>query len=247
MSREIKNDNGGNNIEIDDLTEQSGNQNEYTARKKSQKLKRNIIIVFSSMVIFMAICIAIPNIVDLNSLFGQDKSQENGTSSGKNNTIIFHETKNPEFNIFEYEEYLGLDRNIYYADGSGLKESIEESKSKNYGDGFAVVYNVILAIMNGDAETYNNYIGKDELKKDEFTQQQLYEIVITKDSQSGQTSASGKIYNQYTFTVEYMIHENNGTFRTDFGSDEIKKQYFVVTNQSGKYLVDNIIGYTNHY
>ena len=245
MSGEIKN--GNENPQNNDTAAEPAGDTEYTARKKNQKLKRNIIIVFSSMVVFMAICLILPNIVDLGSLFGQEKNQENDTSSGKNNTIIFHETKEPGFDIFEYEEYLGLDRNIYYADGSGLKESVEESKVPNYGEGFAVVYNVIKAIINGDADTYNDYMGENILKEDEFTQQQLYEIVITKDSQTSNKTDTGKIYNQYTFTVEYMIHENNGTFRTDFGSDEIKKQYFVVTNQSGKYLVDNILAYTNNY
>ena len=51
----------------------------------------------------------------------------------------------------------------------------------------------------------------------------------------------GKAYTQYVFTVEYKIHKNNGTFRTDIGLDESRRQYFVLSDSTGKeVLIDQI-------
>ena len=47
--------------------------------------------------------------------------------------------------------------------------------------------------------------------------------------------------------VEYMIRQNNGTFRTDVGSDAIRKQGVVMTDREGELLIDAISSYTYSY
>ena len=211
------------------------------AASKRKKQKRNIIIIFASMLAFLALCLALPNIISMDELLGNKKLPNKNETSGTKRPIVFNPPKEPGFDIFEYEEYLGLDRNIYICNpGSGVTESVQPSKVNNYDEGFRVVYSMINAIIKGDVETYNALMGKDENKKDNFTQQQLYNIKITKSSVSSDDE-DGKVYNKYAFYVEYMIHENNGSFRDDFGSDEIKRQYIVVTDKTGAFLVDEIM------
>ena len=79
-----------------------------------------------------------------------------------------------------------------------------------------------------------------------FTAQKLYNIVITLIS-SEEISQDGQKYDQYTYSLEYMICKNNGTFRTDVGSDASRKQAVVVTDREGKMLIDVISGYTYSY
>jgi hypothetical protein len=44
--------------------------------------------------------------------------------------------------------------------------------------------------------------------------------------------------------VEYRIRNNNGTFRTDIGHDESRKQYFVLSDSTSRdVLIDQILGY----
>ena len=120
-----------------------------------------------------------------------------------------------------------------------IKESVSEDRANNYGEAFAVVYNVIIAIRNGDATTYNFYMGKKELKKGIFTQQQIYDILIT--FQPGYTDDEEVSYDKAVFKVEYKIHENNGTYRNNIESDASRPIYFIVDNSSGEMLVTDMI------
>ena len=91
------------------------------------------------------------------------------------------------------------------------------------------------ALIEGDVDTYNSLLGEGIEKMESFTQQQLYKITITNKSTS---SAEGS----YEFTVDYKIHENNGSYRTDMGSDEYRPISVTVSNKSGKYLIEKMSG-----
>ena len=66
--------------------------------------------------------------------------------------------------------------------------------------------------------------------------QKLYNIKITRMSEED-VSENGQNYTKYEFILEYMIHQNNGTFRTDIGSDASKKQYITLTDRTGELLI----------
>jgi hypothetical protein len=90
------------------------------------------------------------------------------------------------------------------------------------------------AIIAGDADAYNALLSENIEPKDDFTQQQVYKIHVTSiDNRDSKSDG-------YNFKVEYQIHENNGTFRTDIGSDMAKIQYFTIRKIDGKYLIDSI-------
>jgi hypothetical protein len=106
---------------------------------------------------------------------------------------------------------------------------------------------MIRAVINGDADAYNALFSSNYYKNHDpeppFTMQRLYDIKLTKVSETLVAGEKGK-YTQYEFEVEYKIRLNDGTYRTDIGHDESKKQYFVLSDSvTGEVLIDQILEY----
>jgi hypothetical protein len=73
--------------------------------------------------------------------------------------------------------------------------------------------------------------------------QRIYDIKFTKVSETTVPGEKGK-YTQYEYEVEYKISRNDGLFRTDIGSDESKKQYFILSDSTSEnVLIDQILDY----
>ena len=195
----------------------------------TKKTKRIIIIVFSCMFAFMVLCLLIPGFQNLSFANKEIKDPT------EDNTYIFYEPYEEGFDIFKYEEYMLLDRTIMYYDGTGIGTGVVEGNLNEFNPGVTVIYQMLQAAMRGDVDGYNACFGEDIEKKQDFTQQQIYKVTITNKSKS---STDGT----YVFTVDYKIHENNGTFRQDMGSDEFRPLTVTVSNKSGKYLIEQMSG-----
>lgn len=195
----------------------------------NKKTKRTIIIVFASMLVFMIVCLMIPGLTQY-SFKGSDIKDPT-----ENNNYYFCEPYEEGFDILKYEEYLALDRTIMYYDGTGIGSGVVEGNLNEYNPGVTVIYNMLIALIEGDVDAYNSLLGEGVEKKDDFTQQQIYKITITNKSAS---STEGS----YEFTVDYKIHENNGSYRRDMGSDEYRPLSVTVSNKSGKYLIEDMKG-----
>ena len=193
-----------------------------------KKTKRTIIIVFASMLAFMIICLAIPGLT-------QYSRQGEVKDPNEDNTYVFCEPYEEGFNILEYEEYVALDRNIIYRDGTGIESGLVEGNLNEYNPGVTVIYNMLNALIEGDVDAYNALLGDGVEKKDSFTQQQIYKITVTNKTKSSNDGS-------YEFTVDYKIHENNGSYRTDMGSDMYRPLSITVSNKSGKYLIESMSG-----
>lgn len=204
-------------------------------REEAKKLKRIILCCIAAMLLFVALYYSVPPLVRLIG----EKSEER-KSAGYNptrQTIIFH-TPDYDENIFEDEYYMGLDRSIYYREiDTGVTIAVGPEDYDNYGEGVKFMIDFVKCIIAGDAETYNScfeeafFEVKEQERKETFTMQKLYNIVITKMS---------KTTDGYLFTLEYMIRNNNGTFRTDIGSDASKKQYITLSEKTGELLIEKI-------
>ena len=202
--------------------------------KKRISFKKKIIIVIVALLVTFALCGIIITLIQPNEEDGGERKVYPPIDEA-----LLSDTKPKDFDIMEYEEYVEMhDINVYYKKDN-IKESVSEDRANNYGEAFAVVYNVITAIRNGDATTYNFYMGKKELKKGIFTQQQIYDILIT--FQPGYTDDEKVSYDKAVFKVEYKIHENNGTYRNNIESDASRPIYFIVDNSSGEMLVTDMI------
>lgn len=219
--------------------------NSRQGTEATKKLKRRMIIVLICMVVFAAV--ALPLLSYLETLETQGSSKPVETK--KDSTIIPYEP-DWDLDIMKDAGYLSMNRTVYYCDARyGMTEVMDEKTKDKFGPAAALLYRMIGLIIKGDHEGYNalfssNYYNTDGNEPEApFTMQQLYDIKITLLKQS-EKKEGGKSYVQYEFEVEYRIRMNNSTFRHDIGSDESKKQYFVLSDStSSEVLIDQILDY----
>ncbi len=213
------------------------------AREATQKLKRNILIIAAAMVVFVILAMVFMPVLD-RALNGVDEVETNA----KPNTVIYYDP-DYEYDIMQDAEYLELDRYIYYTD-IRMNETIiiPEDKVASYGPAVVTLKTMIDAIIAGDHETYNSlfsstYFEADDSRKPEppFTMQQVYDIELTM-VETKDCIEDNKRYTMYVFDVEYKIHKNNGTFRTDLGHDDSRKQRFILSDSTGSQVLIDQIG-----
>lgn len=226
-----------------DQQNQSFEEQSRQARESTRKLKRNMIIVLVCMAMFAVV--AIPLIRILDGL--QNGENEEETKKLPPSSIIFA-TPDYEYDIMQDNDYLQLNRRIYHCDvRSGMTEELTDKNISGYGAAAAVFSEYINAVIAGDADALNalfseNYFANHEAEPP-FTMQRLYDIKLTKVNETIIVGEKGK-YTQYEYEVEYKIRLNDGTFRTDIGHDESKKQYFVLSDSvTGEVLIDQILDY----
>lgn len=218
-----------------------------SALEQSRKAKKAILTVFGGVVLFIVFFSFLFNVIDLEGLLDGSKKD---TYNPTNQTIIFF-TPDYDEDIYQDSEYMSLDRNIYIYDiDTGVTESIESEDLEGYGDGVKFVVDLVNSIIAGNAELYNDFFSDECFyndlveEKEAFTMQKLYNIKITCMNETD-VSDNTQTYRQYEIILEYMIRNNNGTFRTDIGSDASKMQYLVITDRSGELLIENIL-YPTH-
>ncbi len=210
------------------------------AQESTRRLKRRMIAVLVGLVIFTVV--AIPLISFLDRMENPDRVEEIETR--KESTIIFYEA-NWELDIMKEPGYLAMNRTIYYCDAQyGMTVALDEKNRDDYGPALEVLVEMIECIIAGDADGYNALLSDNYFENHDpeppFTMQQVYDIKLTKVKETIMSEG----YTQYEFEVEYRIRENNGTFRTDIGDGESRKQYFVLSNSTSKnVLIDQILGY----
>jgi len=214
---------------------------EYTkSREVSKKTKKTILIswgiIVALLIVFWGISYILSNIDEnLNKSPIYDPNAQ---------TIIFHEINYDE-DIFEDSVYMGLDRNIYIFDlNTGVTESLEEHDYTNYGKDVKFMADFINYIILGNAEGYNDcfnedyYSDIDNEPKESYTMQKLYNIKLTKITEEKIDNGE---YTEYVYYPEYMIFQNNGSFRMDIGSDASVAQYITLNDKYGDIKISELI------
>ena len=208
---------------------------ELTPLEKSKRMKFIIIAVLAGSLVLLAVCAAIPSLS--KDLFGGGGRREEITVDPSK----LADTKEEDFDIFEYDEYLKYDRTVYLFDrGMGTTVSVKADKAEQYGDAFVMICDILDAINRGDVDAYNSMVNE-PLRRTSFTQQQIYGIQIQTYSKKTMVGKNNLEYIEYVYKVKYKIHENNGTYRNDILSDASRDQYFVINDSSGEMLVMDII------
>ena len=215
-------------------------------QQRPANLKRRMLTVLG---IILAVIVLMSVLVTVLENWLAKKQIEQPTN-GTPQTIIFH-TPNYDEDITKDKSYMDLDRQIYYADPyTGVTVSLKPDSYWEHGDGVELLCHMIEAIIAGDHEKYNRFFSDAyfdvEDEKQEFTAQKLYNITITLHSRE-EVTEEGNTFEREIYVVEYMIRQNNGTFRTDVGSDAIRKQLIVVTDREGEMRIDTVSAVTYSY
>lgn len=201
----------------------------------ARNTRKKLIIIIAAAVVVLALISAVVLILGANG------AEDTYTPYPPIDPSQLADTKAEDFDIFEYDEYLKYNRVIMLGDKStGVSESIDEATYKNYGDGVKLMYEMVQAIINGDSKAYNSMVSEAVGHYESFTQQQLYDVRISRVSQTQIEGKSGA-YTEYVFELEYKIHENNGSFKNNLLSDSARPCKVVINDASGKLLVVDII------
>ena len=147
--------------------------------------------------------------------------------------------------IYTDEDYMDLDRRIYYTlvDGYETTVPIPEGEEIHYSTEVRLLVRLINAAIAGDTDTYNACFSKEYIETSgefaPFTMQKLYDISIvdytySAVAPSGYTSV--RVYG-----LRYKIKDNNGSLRDDIGSDgEIEQRVSVVKDANGTAFIYGI-------
>ena len=217
---------------------------EFITKKISAKKGRSksIIIFFLTFIIGTTVaCLVILAAMTAN----ENKQPVKGT------TYLFYEP-NYELNILKIEDYMELERNvkfenpengITYAIVNGNMDEVPTIMQESVG----LLCEYVDYAINGESEKLNSLFSQEYIEaggktKMDFTMQQLYNIKITYVTSTGET-VDGATTTSFDYWLEYMIRQNNGTFRNDMESDCIKKEYVRVTNRDGILGIDILAPY----
>ena len=202
----------------------------------TRRLRRRILIVLACMVVFVAVAVPLVNRIERG-----DVSELATFAPARYN----FEEPDYDYDILRDEGYLGKNRTVLFSDPSrNCAESLDSSNRNSFGEGVTVLDTMINCLIHGDTDGYNRLFTGAYIRENgtqaRFTMQQLYDIVLTR-IESSETTESGKTVVYQKFYVEYKIRLNNGTYRTDIGNDESRKQVVVLCNRDdGEMLIDQM-------
>ena len=141
-------------------------------------------------------------------------------------------------------EYLALDRRIHYADPyTGAVYSLEEEDLASCEPYLRFLHSYFDSAIRGNASEYATFFAPEYDRgtlPTSFTMQQIYDISVKRvlgTEESGNTE---------TYLVSYKIRQNNGTFRSDIGSDAERAQLFRLTERDGTLMIVSIVPYTSY-
>ncbi len=144
-----------------------------------------------------------------------------------------------DVDIFEDEEYLQLERTVYYSDGAQTYPILSDNFP--VPEAARLFYDYIDAIIHGDADKLNTFYTDEYLEEvgahADFTMQRVYDALVTYlgptiDKRTGQRCERVKL--------TYRISKNDGTFRRDIESDASREQIFTVIEQDGVYRISDM-------
>lgn len=221
------------------------------AAEASRRLKKRMIVVIVCLLVFAAVGFPLISLLDRMILASEGDKNDQNHNHTPPSSIIFA-TPDYEYDIMKDRDYLNLDRAVYFTnEDTGETIMLSEKDLQKYGDALPILVEMIDCIIQGDADRYNTLFSENYFANNEpeppFTMQQLYDIHLTRVNVSEVIDERGK-YTMHEYVVEYRIRWNNGTFRTDIGHDESKKQYFILSDSTGKgTLIDQIQQFNYRY
>ena len=202
------------------MEEKEKNESLEESLQRSKKMNKKLTLILGSIAGVMVILITAAVLL---AILSRPKSE-------------IREYEDSEFfptyqgNIMEYEKYLGKDRSIKYCSdpsGYGLTLAVTDENREEFDAGVLFLCDYIQTIIDGDADAYNacfaeRYFEENDRQK-AFAPQMVYGTVIT--YQKEQTDGDSKLI---TYKLEYMIFENDGSFRRDILSDASRPQRIVL-------------------
>jgi hypothetical protein len=218
----------------------------------NNKKKRNIIIVFLSLIGVMIVLIILNMLMDkvaeipVKDIIPQKKSVDIATYN--------YDFYPPDYktDIMSDADYLDKNRYIEFTNGA-ISVTIANGAFAEFGKPLVFFNEYFNTIINGDSDTYNGYFTADyyrdktHIPYEEFTMQRVYEMNVELIQEY--LIESGEYYGDTMsiFRVAYKIMKNDGTFRNDMGSDGAVPLLFelIYDVSEDKCVINNITRYNS--
>jgi hypothetical protein len=141
------------------------------------------------------------------------------------------------------DEYAQLDSRVHISDPStGATYSLEEEDLASAEPYARFFYDYFEAVIAGDNESYATYFSDDYLAAvalpEDFTPQRIYDIRVTPYQEDTERGSA--------YLVDYKILRNNGTFRTDVGSNASRTLVIYLVETDGTLHINEILPYTQY-
>ncbi len=195
---------------------------EKTKAKKKLSKSQLIIIIIAALFALTAVLTLLYDSGALAKIFsGKDKEDD----------PIFLFNPNYDFDIFEDEAYLDLNRSLYYSDdGVNFTYLTTENDYQNAGKTAIFFGEYFNSIIYGDSEKFNSFFTDDYYDdndpKERFTMQMLHNMEALRLSATIINEGKADQATVYQFEVRYAIRRNNGTFRNDLESNVTRPQIY---------------------
>jgi|GEM_PF-3348304 hypothetical protein len=142
----------------------------------------------------------------------------------------------------DYEDFLDLNRFIYFKEGN-VTRGISEDNEQSFTDDALFFKKYFDAIEAGDADAYNALFTADYKaefgEKEPFTPQMTYDRLIERVS----ITHSGAV-SSYTYNVYYKFFHNDGTFRDDVYSDAERPLQIIIDTSERELKISSLKYFT---
>ena len=181
------------------------------ARRANSKMKKKILLILGILAAVLVLLVVA--IVVLEQIGGK---QPGNTEYGSED---FYPTYQGD--ILLYKDYLDLDRTVSYCSdpsGYGMTSSITDENREEFDPRVLFLYDFIQILIAGDEDAYNACFNSRYFEQARpqgaFTPQMIYRTTITYLSEKEENTDK-----LYVYRLEYMIFQNDGTYRRDIASD----------------------------
>lgn len=201
--------------------EEKNNEKEAFLQMEAQakKMRKRLLLILGGILLLAGLLVG--GILLAEALSNEKKDPQVTAQTAYGDGAFYEPYKG---DIMSNQEYLDLDRKVYFADGSGMEVSMEKGNLNEFNQEAIFLYNYLQTIIAGDKNAYNACFNETYFQTNEpqarFNQQMLYGAKITYHSRGND---EGGVWVQYK--LEYMIYRNDGSFRRDIRSNESRPQY----------------------
>ncbi len=152
---------------------------------------------------------------------------------------IFYTPENVD--IFTDPDYIKVVPYIYYTNNS-LTVCITDEDYSSYGPMMELFGKYFDALKLGDTSLFNSLHSeryfKNNYKWEEIAPQRIYDIHIEYLFEKDMTDELYGEVTKYVYKTNYMIMKNDGTFRSDIGSDASRPLYLEIVYRNGNLFID---------
>lgn len=201
---------------MEEKNEISREEQKKRSQAMQKRLVRILICIFGAAVLVIGVAVAVALLT---------KPDETPVEYGEE---FFYPTYQGD--IMQYESYLELDRKIQYCadpSGQGMTTSIEDDNEDEFPASVLFLRDYIQTVIAGDVNAYNAMFNEAYYEENEpqkpFSPQMIYRTRITYRLE--QMDGEDKMI---AYWLEYMIFENDGSFRRDIASNASRRQNVVL-------------------